>query len=183
MRACVRACACMRVRVPVCVVVVVVGYIPLSLSLFTPVSKGKIDVTKKVTRNPPGLPRLRSHLNTCHSNVTGDFAEDLGEGTHRWRLHRKVGLGPGVRGRSGRARNPLPPSSPSNPAPPRPRPARWRRRRGFSRVETADRGDRLASGPGAEDRGAAPDDMPPKHVIGAGSPHRFRRFGRDRFRI
>ena len=88
----------MRVRVPVCVVVVVVGYIPLSLSLFTPVSKGKIDVTKKVTRNPPGLPRLRSHLNPCHSNVTADFAEDLGGGSHRWRLHRKGALGPGGAG-------------------------------------------------------------------------------------
>ena len=50
-------------------------------------------------------------------------------------------------------------------------------------METADLGDRIASGPGAEGQVIQPDDMPPKHVIDPGSLLRIGGKRGDRFRI
>lgn len=87
-RAGVRACAGASARV--CVCVWLRSYFSLSLSL-SPWSPRTCDCNPK--SNPPKR-QVTSCVNHYHSNVTGGCRKDSRGGSHRWRLHRKGGLGP-----------------------------------------------------------------------------------------
>lgn len=172
-RACVRVCVCTSS-----------SSVTISLSLSLRAGYQQLaGVTKKVTKIQGPLHPPEIFVNRCHSNVTVVTDRDLRGGSHRWRLHRKVVLGPEGVGtvwpskESITTLEPLEIGHSKAPSCPLDGPER------VPRVETADRGDRLASGPGAEVWVSQPDDMTTKHVIVPGSLLRFRRFGRDRFRI
>lgn len=98
---CVCVCAvragrrvCVRGRVCVCVCTSS-SSVTISLSLSLRAGYQELaSVTKKVTEIQGPLLPPEIFVNPCHSNVTVVTGKDLRGGSHRWRLHRKGGLGP-----------------------------------------------------------------------------------------